>query len=68
MVLAHAEEPQPETIYKAAARRAYRTLALGLGGSKFITALTTILTDPQTARFAIYAALGTTLATFFGSL
>lgn len=54
-------------LHKAAARRAYCTLAQGFGGYAFITALVAVFTDPQTAKIAIFAALGTTLATAFGS-
>lgn len=60
-------------LHKAALRRAYRTLAQGLGGSTVVTAVTAVvaaLGDADAVRTAGLAALisvGTTIATAVGS-
>lgn len=60
-------------LHKAALRRAYRTLAQGLGGSTVVTAITAVvaaLGDSDAARSAGLAALiavGTTIVTALGS-
>lgn len=56
-----------KALHRAAARRAYRTLAQGLGGSAVTGALAAAFTDPTTAKVAIISALGTTVVAAFGS-
>lgn len=46
-------------LHKAAAKRAYRTLAQGLGGSAVTTAAVAIFVDGQTALAALGVAVGT---------
>lgn len=62
------------SLHTAALRRAYRTLAQGLGGSAVTTALVAVITalgtDADAGRTALLAAgvaVGTTLVTAFGS-
>ena len=61
------------SLHKAALRRAYRTLAQGLGGSTVVTAITAVAAavgDADALRSAGLAALisvGTTIATAVGS-
>lgn len=50
-----------KALHRAALVRAYRTLAQGLGGSAVATALLALITDGETARVGLIAALGTTL-------
>lgn len=60
-------------LHKAAAKRAYRTLAQGLGGSAVTTALTAGVVAVaegdagQAALVAAAVAVGTTVVTAFGS-
>lgn len=54
-------------LHRAAAVRAYRTLAQGLGGSAVVTAIAAIATDGRGALLAGGIAIGTVLATAFGS-
>lgn len=61
-------------LHRAAARRAYRTLAQGLGGSAVITTLTGVLTAlatdadaVKTAALAAAVAVGTVISTAVGS-
>lgn len=56
-----------KTLHKAAALRAYRTLAQGLASGTVITALVAVITDGQSALIAATVALGTVLATAVGS-
>lgn len=56
-----------KALHRAAAIRAYRTFATGLGGSAVTTALIALLTDPGTAKVGAVAALGATLISAFGS-
>lgn len=56
-----------KALHKAAAIRAYRTLATGLGGSAVTTALVALFTDGQSAALAAGVALGTTVVSAFGS-
>ena len=64
-----------KTLHKAAATRAYRTLAHGLGGSATATALTAAITSavgasedaPRNALIALAATLGSTLVSAFAS-
>ncbi|WP_062516498.1 hypothetical protein [Demequina gelatinilytica] len=55
------------SLHKAAAKRAYRTLAQGLGSSTVTTAITAVVTDGKTALAAAGIALGTTVVTAFAS-
>ncbi len=71
--MTHAATPTPG-LHKAAAIRAYRTLAQGLGGSVVVTAIVAVVatvgSDADTARSALLAAavaVGTTVATAVGS-
>lgn len=54
-------------LHRAAAVRAYRTLAQGLGGSAVVTAIAALVTDGRGALLAGGIAIGTVLATAFGS-
>lgn len=62
-----------KALHAAALRRAYRTLAQGLGGSTVVTALVAVvaaLSDADAARTALLAAaiaVGTTIVTALGS-
>ncbi|MCR6649693.1 MAG: hypothetical protein NVV70_16740 [Cellulomonas sp.] len=48
-----------KALHKAAAIRAYRTLATGLGGSAVTTAAVALLTDGKSALLAAGVAVGT---------
>lgn len=60
-------------LHKAALRRAYRTLAQGLGGSTVITAITAVVAATgnsdaaRTAGLAAIISVGTTIVTALGS-
>ncbi len=62
-----------KSLHRAALKRAYRTLAQGLGGSAVATALAALVAaanDADTARTALAAAgvaVGTVVVTAFGS-
>lgn len=56
-----------KALHHAAAIRAYRTLAQGLGGSAVTGALVAVFTDPTTAKVAVIGALGATAVAAFGS-
>lgn len=54
-------------IHKAALKRAYRTLAQGLGGSAVSTALTAAITGGDGTLIALAATLGSTAVAAFAS-
>lgn len=54
-------------LHRAALKRAYRTLAQGLGGSAVTTALVAVTTDGQAAGKAAVVALVTVGVTAFAS-
>ena len=56
-----------KNLHAAALKRAYRTLAQGLGGSAVTTALVALFTDGETAVAAAGIALGTVAVTAFAS-
>lgn len=62
-----------KALHRAALRRAYRTLAQGLGGSAVVTAIVAVVAasgDHDAASAAVQAgviAVGTVVATAFGS-
>lgn len=55
------------TLHKAAAKRAYRTLAQGLSSSIVTTAIVAFVTDGRTALAAAGVAVATVAATAFAS-
>lgn len=54
-------------LHRAAARRAYRTLAQGLGSSAMVTVLVAIATDGKSAMAAAGITLATVAATALSS-
>lgn len=55
------------TLHRAALKRAYRTLAQGLGGSAVTTALVALVTDGQSAGEAALVATATVVVASFAS-
>lgn len=56
-----------KALHRAAFKRAYRTLAQGLGGAALTAALAAVITDPTTTATAALAALASTVVAAFAS-
>lgn len=56
-----------KALHHAALKRAYRTLAQGMGGAALTAALAAVITDPTTTATAALAAFASTLVAAFAS-